>query len=362
MVGGNRRFLTTAGAAAVMLLLFAAAASAQIPVQIINSSPDPALAFVDVYVDGVQVADNLAFKAATPFVDEFSVPQIIITPTSTIDVVDQGAIDNSSPLASTTVLLTMGQATLIEILGYLIPGNFDPNPDARSTALEVKAWEGYKPLATNPATAELMAVHAAPNLGTVDLVARAVHDVPGVGFVLYSGLAYGDILPYLVLLPSVAALDLVETGTSNLIETWVATLGLIQGAGAVGHVGGILTQPDNQGLTLYGAVATGFVFVLANASRTDAPQMLPADAVLGHNFPNPYNPRTVIPFTLYAGQHVSLKVYNLQGREVDVLIDRVLEAGDYEIPYEPTGLASGAYLYELRTADSVSSKMMTLVK
>ncbi len=346
--------------AAAMLMALATAASAQVPVQIINSSPDPANTFVDIYIDGTKVAEDLAFKAATPFVDGGGVPQIFVTPTSTIVVADQTSVDDSSPLASVTLpgVLT---PTLLEVLGFRVPGNFNPNPDGRSTAMQIAFFDGYKAAADDPQTSELMAVHAAPEVGTIDLIARAVHDMPGVGLPIFTNLAYGDFQTYIPLSPIVATLDIVETGTSNVIQTYVATLSLIQGAAAVGHAAGLPVAPDNDDLSLFGAVASGFVFELGKASRTDT--NLPGrNYSLGENYPNPFNPNTVIPFTLDSAQHVKLTVFDMRGRAVETLIDGRREAGAYTVPFQATGLASGTYMYELRTADGNSSRTMTLVK
>ena len=365
MATRERRNLLTTAAAVVILCLGLGIAQAQSPVQIINSSPDPAVALLDVYVDGVRVADDLAFKAATPFVDQFGTPQILVTPTSTVDVVAATDPDNSSPLVSKTLLLTGGVATLIEVIGVVDPTAFDPNPNGRDTSLAIAVFEGYKPAATDPTTAELMAVHVAPDLGAVDLIVRTVHDQPGQGIPLYTNLQYGDFQPYLALAPSVATLDLVESGTTNVIETWVATFGLVVGAGVVGHASGFLNPPtQDQRITLFGAVASGFVFELANGSVTAVGDGVPGPVAfdLGQAYPNPFNPKTVIPFSLFADQQVSLRVYDLKGRLIDTLVDGSMGAGDYAIPFEPRDLASGAYLYRLETDTGARSGVMTLVK
>lgn len=358
----------------VVTLLTLGTASAQIPVQIINNCPDPAVASVDVYVDGTRVVDDLAFKQASPFVDGLGQPLIFVTPTSTVDVVDGADADNSSPLHTETLLLLQGMATLLEVIGVVDPGQFDPNPDGRDISMDLLIFEGYKAAASNPLTTELMAVHAVPNLGTIDLLVRAQHDVPGVGLPLFTNLAYGETRDYLVLQPVVATLDIVETGTSNVIESYSATLGLIVGAGAVGNAGGIYAplpktggepgvQPQtHEGLSLFGVVASGFVFELNHASRTGVDSPSAYDVTLGQPYPNPFNPTTTIPVVLGQNDLVSLKVFDLKGRLVQTVLDGPLPAGRHDVPFFGADLSSGTYLVQLRSSLGTSSRHMTLLK
>jgi hypothetical protein len=357
-----RRFGLTHGSVVVLLasLWLAAAAYGQIPVQIIHNSPDPAAAIVDIYIDDALVLDDVAFKQASPFVDEFGNPVIIVTPTSLVEVKTP---DGSAVVLSETLALTMGAPTLIEVIGLVDPMGFDPNPDGLDTSLDLLIYEGYTPAAADPLSAELMAVHAIPDAGTVDIIVRTVIDQPGVGIPLFTGLQYGDTGDYLVLTPSNATLDLVETGTSNVIQSWAARFGLVVGAGVVGNAAGLVNPPEPEvGITLFGAIATGFVFELGPTSMTGVGDTPEAGFDLGSNYPNPFNPNTTIPFTLQAKQDVSLKVYDLRGHLIEVLVDAELTPGDYAIPFHAEGLSSGRYVYELRTPAGSQMGAMMLVK
>ena len=344
----------------VPILLIAGAANAQIPVQIIHNSPDPAVAVVDVYVDGSQVQDDLAFKEASPFIDGVGQPVILVAPNSLIEVKSS---DGTTVLVSETLALTLMVPTLLEFFGLEDPSAFDPNPDGRDTSLDLLVFEGYKPAADDPITAELMAVHAMPDVGGVDLVVRFVVDQPGVGLTIFSDLHYGDMQPYIVLTPSNVTLDMVEAGTTNVIRSWAARFGLVVGAGVVGHAAGLLNSPAPESdVTLFGAIATGFVFELFPTSMTAVEDTPHATFSLGTNYPNPFNPSTTIPFALLKDQTVSLKVYDLRGHLVRTLVDRELTAGDYAVPFQAEGLSSGRYMYELRTPAGSQKGTMTLVK
>jgi len=84
---------------------------------------------------------------------------------------------------------------------------------------------------------------------------------------------------------------------------------------------------------------------------------------LDHNYPNPFNPSTTISFTLPEDGFVSLKVYNIQGKEVYTLIDnRYKIRGSYEYNVDFSNLASGVYFYTLQQNNNVLTKKMTLIK
>ena len=89
----------------------------------------------------------------------------------------------------------------------------------------------------------------------------------------------------------------------------------------------------------------------------------PSGFELSQNYPNPFNPTTNIKFSLPASQTVSLKVYDIAGREVATLINSERRAaGTYQLNFDGYGLSSGAYFYRLQAGNFVETKKMTLVK
>ena len=74
---------------------------------------------------------------------------------------------------------------------------------------------------------------------------------------------------------------------------------------------------------------------------------LPYEFALEQNYPNPFNPSTTIRYTLARPAHVNLSVFNLQGQRVDTIVDNYEIAGYYQIRWQPRGLASGVYYYQL---------------
>jgi hypothetical protein len=80
------------------------------------------------------------------------------------------------------------------------------------------------------------------------------------------------------------------------------------------------------------------------------------------NYPNPFNSTTIISFLLPLEQHVTLKVYDLLGREVRVLVDGAFSAGNHNVQFDGSGLASGVYIYRVVTGEGVASRKMQLLK
>lgn len=83
---------------------------------------------------------------------------------------------------------------------------------------------------------------------------------------------------------------------------------------------------------------------------------------LGQNYPNPFNPSTTISFHLPSESFVSLKVYDLLGREVSVLLLEELSPGRYAREWNARELPSGVYFYRLQAGDFMETKKLTLFR
>lgn len=90
--------------------------------------------------------------------------------------------------------------------------------------------------------------------------------------------------------------------------------------------------------------------------------LLPASFELQQNYPNPFNPETTIEFKVSNTAPVSIKVYDLIGREVITLVNEVKQPGIYRISFDGENLASGIYFYEMIAGDFSSVKKMNLLK
>ena len=86
------------------------------------------------------------------------------------------------------------------------------------------------------------------------------------------------------------------------------------------------------------------------------------DYSLDQNYPNPFNPSTTINFSIPQNAHVTLKIFNVLGKEVGTLLDQEVPSGNHEVQFDATGIPSGVYFYTLTAGNFVESKKMMLMK
>jgi choice-of-anchor B domain-containing protein len=92
------------------------------------------------------------------------------------------------------------------------------------------------------------------------------------------------------------------------------------------------------------------------------PQNIPGEFVLQQNYPNPFNPSTKIEYTVPGAGFVSLKVFDLLGKEVRSLVQEQQQPGRYSVRFSGEGLSSGVYLYKLQAGGFVQTKKLVLMK
>ena len=89
---------------------------------------------------------------------------------------------------------------------------------------------------------------------------------------------------------------------------------------------------------------------------------VPTDFSLSQNYPNPFNPTTTIKYSIPTAGLVSLKIYDLLGKEVATLVNTTKSVGNHRVLFNSNNLASGLYFYRLRTGNSVMTKKLILLK
>ena len=89
---------------------------------------------------------------------------------------------------------------------------------------------------------------------------------------------------------------------------------------------------------------------------------LPNRYSLAQNYPNPFNPSTTIHFELPKESHVTMKVYNMLGQEVLVVLDEEKVAGRYDVRIDGSNLSSGVYFYSLHVGAFTETKKLLLLK
>ena len=89
---------------------------------------------------------------------------------------------------------------------------------------------------------------------------------------------------------------------------------------------------------------------------------IPYNFSLSQNYPNPFNPNTKIRYSIADLSKVSLKIYDILGREIITLVNEEKPVGQYEVNFNASNLASGVYFYQLKAGDFIQSKKMILLK
>lgn len=128
---------------------------------------------------------------------------------------------------------------------------------------------------------------------------------------------------------------------------------------------------DEAGTTAYVSVFSGadtdvdvqkFTTTQVFTSIEDRISSAPQGFKLDQNYPNPFNPSTNINYTLDQAGVVTLKVYDITGREVATLVNTRENAGQHSVTFDATNLASGVYIYSLQSNGIRLTNRMTLIK
>jgi len=101
---------------------------------------------------------------------------------------------------------------------------------------------------------------------------------------------------------------------------------------------------------------------ISSVTSVVTPKGMPTKFTLEQNYPNPFNPSTIIGFTLPVASHVSLKIFDVLGREVKTLVNENREPGEYREIFNANQLSSGLYFYQIRAGNFIQTGKMQLMK
>ncbi len=113
---------------------------------------------------------------------------------------------------------------------------------------------------------------------------------------------------------------------------------------------------------------TNYDFIIDNwmvTTPTDVEEddkIVPENFALLQNYPNPFNPSTKITYNIPQRSNVSLKIYDVLGKEIITLVNERKEAGTYNIQFDASKLSSGVYIYSIQAGDFLESRKMILMK
>lgn len=111
-----------------------------------------------------------------------------------------------------------------------------------------------------------------------------------------------------------------------------------------------------------GLVLKNKEFYLIITNSFNSKQQKAFEFKLEQNYPNPFNPTTVINYEIPFNEYVTIKIYNVLGKEVATLVNMYKIKGNYNIIFDASKLSSGVYFYQLRSGNSMFIKKMLLLK
>ncbi len=112
--------------------------------------------------------------------------------------------------------------------------------------------------------------------------------------------------------------------------------------------------------TATGCIIDGWTYGVVTSVH--APEPAPAGYSLSQNFPNPFNPSTLISFSLPSRTHVSLKIFDIMGRQIATLSEEELPPGPHSRLWNAGNASSGVYVYRLRAGTFTDSRCMMFIK
>jgi len=145
------------------------------------------------------------------------------------------------------------------------------------------------------------------------------------------------------------------------------------------YIGGFRLNKANEGVFIFiagrpyrydnTASATNYEYMIDNFMTStivgvddNSENELPSGYILAQNYPNPFNPSTQISYSIPNSEYVSLKIYDVLGKEVAILVDAVQSANHYTVSFDAGKLSSGIYFYTLKAGNFNETKKMLLLR
>ena len=152
-----------------------------------------------------------------------------------------------------------------------------------------------------------------------------------------------------------------STSKSNLVFGFDPSVG----PGYVWHCH-IIDHEDNEMMRPYtvssNPLRSASPSIASVANENISTKTSPVSYNIQQNYPNPFNPSTVIRFSIPKDEFVTLKIYDILGREVGTLLNQVIPGGSHEVRFDGSKLSSGIYIYTLRSGSFTRSFKMVLAK
>jgi hypothetical protein len=318
-------------------------------VQVIHNAADPAAAQVDVVVNGATIADDFAFRSATPFVDlKAGVPYTI----------DIKTPDGETTVSSTPNVTLAGGERYVVIAQGVVGSGFETNTDidADNNAFKLYVKDGAKERSASNSTFEFIGVHGSTDAPKVDIIARGVATV-------LDNVSYGDISASYIPVPTISyLLDVTPAADNNtIVATYAADLSTLGGKTGVVFASGFLSPAnDNDGpaFSLCFALNDGTTGCFSNVTSIEENSLVVNSSV----YPNPANVTTTFEYTLKEKTNFTLRIVDVTGKVIENIYKGNQPAGVYRETLDVSNYAAGVYFVQVNNGVTSFSKKLVITK
>jgi hypothetical protein len=127
--------------------------------------------------------------------------------------------------------------------------------------------------------------------------------------------------------------------------------------------GGIMQySPNNEDQSWADVSRWSYTWLIGDPTDAEEFDLTPYKFELSQNYPNPFNPATLIQYSIPELSDVTVKVFNVLGQEVALLVNEVQSPGVYKVNFNASNLSTGVYMYRIQAGDFVAVKKMMLIK
>lgn len=115
-------------------------------------------------------------------------------------------------------------------------------------------------------------------------------------------------------------------------------------------------------MQLFAGIGVGYSKIGTISAVNKDIDLAPKTYSISQNFPNPFNPSTVITYSIPVSSNVIINVYNVLGELITTLVNENQEAGIYKVNFDAQGLSNGVYFYKIQAGNYTETKKMLLLK
>jgi len=238
------------------------------------------------------------------------------------------------------------------LLGLNDTTAYAPNPEGYSLRENALLLD-LPVLAANPNEVRAVFVHAVTDAPTVDLVTSN-------GNTLAANLNYGAASQPVSLAAGTYTVDVLRSSDKQKLGTHTLDVSNKANGYVVITLSGFLDPAANQNGP---AAALGVYEIKFTPTEVEERnESAPVSFALQQNYPNPFNPVTSIQYSVSSDRFVSLKVYDINGREVATLVNQRKHAGLHHVEFEAKGLPSGVYFYKMIAGEFTATRKLLLLR